>query len=228
MLEINDLSVNIPALPEPILAIPQLSIPDAQQVAVMGPSGCGKSTFLNIISGLLKPSHGSVRWGQQDLTALSATACDTWRFEHIGMVMQDFHLTNGLSALENVLLPFAFRNWTVPDAIKQRAEYLLSEMNMPRLHSDVAKLSRGEMQRVAIARALLAKPQVIIADEPTASLDAENSRNIARLLLEISEKERCTLVVATHDHFLSDQLQRRLTLQNGVIVSDELKGGQVC
>ncbi|MGR6981045.1 ABC transporter ATP-binding protein [Testudinibacter sp. P27/CKL/0425] len=228
MLEINDLSVNIPALPEPILAIPQLSIPDAQQVAVMGPSGCGKSTFLNIISGLLKPSHGSVRWGQQDLTALSATACDTWRFEHIGMVMQDFHLTNGLSALENVLLPFAFRNWTVPDAIKQRAEYLLSEMNMPRLHSDVAKLSRGEMQRVAIARALLAKPQVIIADEPTASLDAENSRNIARLLLEISEKERCTLVVTTHDHFLSDQLQRRLILQNGVIVSDELKGGQVC
>lgn len=234
MLEIKDLSVNIAALPQPILAIPHLSIAAAQQVAVMGPSGCGKSTFLNIISGLLKPTTGSVKWQQQELTALSATACDTWRFEQIGMVMQDFYLTNGLTALENVLLPFAFRNWRIPETIKQRAEYLLNEMNMPRLHSDVAKLSRGEMQRVAIARALLAKPKVIIADEPTASLDAENSRNIARLLLEISEKEQCTLVVATHDPFLSEQLPRHLRLQNGVIVADTLgqtaqsAGAQVC
>ncbi|KGQ70668.1 hypothetical protein OA57_04690 [Chelonobacter oris] len=224
MLEISDLTVNIPALPEPILAIPQLTIPSAQQVAVMGPSGCGKSTFLNIISGLLKPGSGTVKWRRQELTALSATASDTWRFEHIGMVMQNFYLTNGLTALENVLLPFAFRHWHVAEDIKQRAEYLLTEMNMARLHSDVAKLSRGEMQRVAIARALLAKPQMIIADEPTASLDAENSRNIARLLLEISEKEQCTLLVATHDRFLSDQLQRQLRLQNGVIVADERKG----
>lgn len=234
MLEIHDLTVNMPALPQPILAIPHLSIPEAQQVAVMGPSGCGKSTFLNIISGLLKPTTGSIKWQQQELTALSATACDTWRFEQIGMVMQDFYLTTGLTALENVLLPFAFRNWTVSEPIKQRAEYLLNELNMPRLHSDVAKLSRGEMQRVAIARALLAKPKVIIADEPTASLDAENSRNIARLLLEISEKERCTLIVATHDRFLSEQLARQLMLQNGVVISDKLcgtaqpTGAQVC
>ncbi|MGR3807700.1 putative ABC transport system ATP-binding protein [Pasteurella testudinis DSM 23072] len=228
MLEIKDLTVNIAALPQPILAIGQLSVPAAQQVAVMGPSGCGKSTFLNIISGLLKPTQGSVQWQGQELTALSATACDTWRFEQIGMVMQDFYLTGGLTALENVLLPFAFRNWTVPLEIKQRAEYLLSEMNMPRLNTDVSQLSRGEMQRVAIARALLAKPKVIIADEPTASLDAENSRNIARLLLEISEKEKCMLLVATHDRFLSEQLQRQLLLQNGVIVSDQQTGAQLC
>lgn len=231
MLEIKDLSVKIAALPQPILAIPHLVIPAAQQVAVLGPSGCGKSTFLNIISGLLKPTSGTVTWQQQELTALSAAACDSWRFEQIGMVMQDFYLTTGLTALENVLLPFAFRHWTVSQAIKQRAEYLLNELKMPRLHSDVAKLSRGEMQRVAIARALLAKPKVIIADEPTASLDAENSCNIARLLLEISEKERCTLIVATHDPFLSEQLQRRLMLQNGVIVSDQVAqptGVQVC
>ncbi|KAE9527940.1 ABC transporter ATP-binding protein [Testudinibacter aquarius] len=228
MLEIKNLTVNIPALPEPILAIPHLSVATAQQVAVMGPSGCGKSTFLNIISGVLQPSTGSVKWQQQELTALSATACDTWRFQHIGMVMQDFYLTNGLSALENVLLPLAFRHWRISDALKQRAESLLEQLDMPRLHSDVAKLSRGEMQRVAIARALLAKPNVIIADEPTASLDAENSRNIARLLLEISEKERCTLVVATHDHFLSEQLQRRLLLRNGIIVSDQQTGAQIC
>ncbi|TNH06414.1 ABC transporter ATP-binding protein [Testudinibacter sp. TR-2022] len=228
MLEIKDLTVNIAALPEPILAIPHLSIPAAQQIAVMGPSGCGKSTFLNIISGLLKPTAGSVKWQQQELTALSATACDTWRFQHVGMVMQDFYLTNGLSALENVLLPLAFRHWRISDALKQRAESLLEQLNMPRRHSDVAKLSRGEMQRVAIARALLAQPQVIIADEPTASLDAENSRNIARLLLEISEKEKCTLLVATHDRFLSEQLQRRLLLQNGVIMSDQQTGAQLC
>ena len=224
-LSIRDLRVDMPRLLQPILAIEQLSIEPAQRVAIMGPSGCGKSTFLNIISGLLQPTKGEIVWGKQDLTALSPTACDNWRFAHIGMVMQDFYLTDGLTALENVLLPFAFRqsfrHWNIPQEVKQRAEYLLNELNMPHLHSDVSKLSRGEMQRVAIARALLAKPKVIIADEPTASLDAENSRNIARLLLEISEKERCTLLVATHDHFLAGQLQRRLSLQNGVIVADE-------
>lgn len=228
MLEVDDLTVNIPGLLQPILAIPHLSIPSTQQIAVMGPSGCGKSTFLNIISGLLKPSSGSVKWKQNELTRFSATEYDSWRFKYIGIVMQDFYLTNGLSALENVLLPFAFRYWKMTAEIKQRAEYLLNEMNMPYLNSDVAKLSRGEMQRVAIARALLLKPQMIIADEPTASLDAENSHNIARLLLEISVKEQCGLLIATHDKFLSEQLQRRLVLQNGIIVSDDLKRIAIC
>lgn len=223
LLSIHNVTVEVPGLSSPILSIPHFYLQSSQQIALMGPSGCGKSTFLNIICGLLKPSSGNILWKNQDLTMLSTAQCDHWRFQNVGIIMQDFYLTNGLTALDNVLLPSAFRNWHIKASLQQRAKYLLQQLKMPHFDTDVEHLSRGEKQRVAIARALLHQPKIIIADEPTASLDKENSQIISQLLCNISTEENCTLIVATHDLFLASQLKRKIQLENGIIVSDNDK-----
>lgn len=223
LLSLHNVTVKVPGLSSPILSIPHFYLQSSQQIALMGPSGCGKSTFLNIICGLLKPSSGNILWKNQDLTMLSTAQCDHWRFQNIGIIMQDFYLTNGLTALDNVLLPSAFRNWHIKASLQQRAKYLLQQLKMPHFDTDVEHLSRGEKQRVAIARALLHQPKIIIADEPTASLDKENSQIISQLLCNISTEENCTLIVATHALFLASQLKRKIHLENGIIVSDNDK-----
>lgn len=223
LLSLHNVAVKVPSLSSPILSIPHFYLQSSQQIALMGPSGCGKSTFLNIICGLLKPSSGNILWKNQDLTMLFTAQCDHWRFQNVGIIMQDFYLTNGLTALDNVLLPSAFRNWHIKDSLQQRAKYLLQQLKMPHFDTDVEHLSRGEKQRVAIARALLHQPKIIIADEPTASLDKENSQIISQLLCNISTEENCTLIVATHDLFLASQLKRKIQLENGIIVSDNDK-----
>lgn len=223
LLSLHNVTVKVPGLSSPILSIPHFYLQSSQQIALMGPSGCGKSTFLNIICGLLKPSSGNILWKNQDLTMLSTAQCDHWRFQNIGIIMQDFYLTNGLTALDNVLLPSAFRNWHIKASLQQRAKYLLQQLKMLHFDTDVEHLSRGEKQRVAIARALLHQPKIIIADEPTASLDKENSQIISQLLCNISTEENCTLIVATHDLFLASQLKRKIHLENGIIVSDNDK-----
>ncbi|WP_131976196.1 ABC transporter ATP-binding protein [Cricetibacter osteomyelitidis] len=216
-LEINQLQIKVPNLPAPILSIPQLMIPTCQQLAILGPSGSGKTTLLNAISGLIDVQANQLFWDNIDLARLSANKRDQWRFNHIGIVMQDFHLTQGLTALENVLLPYAFRHRHIPDKIKQRAVGLLEKMNFHQISGKVECLSRGEMQRVSIARALLSKPDILIADEPTASLDAENSEIITALLQEMATQAGCTLIVSTHDKNLAYKMQRRIYLENGEI-----------
>lgn len=223
LLSIHNVTVKVPGLSSPILSIPHFYLQSSQQIALMGPSGCGKSTFLNIICGLLKPSSGNILWKNQDLTMLSTAQCDHWRFQNIGIIMQDFYLTNGLTALDNVLLPSAFRNWHIKASLQQRAKYLLQQLKIHHFDTDVEHLSHGEKQRVAIARALLHQPKIVIADEPTASLDKENSQIISQLLCNISTEENCTLIVATHDLFLASQLKRKIHLENGIIVSDNDK-----
>lgn len=223
LLSLHNVAVKVPGLSSPILSIPHFYLQSSQQIALMGPSSCGKSTFLNIICGLLKPSSGNILWKNQDLTMLSTAQCDHWRFQNIGIIMQDFYLTNGLTALDNVLLPSVFRNCHIKASLQQRAKYLLQQLKMPHFDTDVEHLSRGEKQCVAIARALLHQPKIIIADEPTASLDKENSQIISQLLCNISTEENCTLIVATHDLFLASQLKRKIQLENGIIVSDNDK-----
>ncbi|WP_243694593.1 ABC transporter ATP-binding protein [Nicoletella semolina] len=220
-LTINTLSIAVPNLHYPILSIPHLRVDSQQHLAILGPSGSGKSTFLNAISGLIQVQPDQIKWGDIDLYQLSATQRDTWRFQHIGMIMQDFYLTTGLTALENVLLPYSFRHWRIQPTVRQRAIDLLATMNFEQFDRPVEYLSRGEMQRVAIARALLCKPEIIIADEPTASLDAENGRIITELLIRLAKQESCTLIVSTHDRYLAEQLSRRIYLKNGQIEREE-------
>ncbi|MBP1843093.1 putative ABC transport system ATP-binding protein [Rhizobium petrolearium] len=187
-----------------------------------GGSGSGKSTFINVVTGLERVTTGKVVWNGRDIARLSETSRDRWRAEHIGLVMQDFHLFPGLSAVENVLLPARLAR-VADAAMVTRAYELLKTVGLSRPGQKIETMSRGEMQRVAIARALLRKPGVIVADEPTASLDAEAGETVGRLLLDMAAETKSTLIVVSHDQRLIDRLDRRLTLRAGRIVADSMR-----
>ncbi|MDF3854186.1 ABC transporter ATP-binding protein [Paracoccus sp. P2] len=220
-LHLDAAEVSFPGLPAPVLRIPRLEIAAGSQVAVIGPSGSGKSTLVNVITGLARPTQGRVFWDERDIARLSEGARDRWRGANIGLVMQDFHLFPGLSALENVLLPARLAR-VADGAIRARAGALLSRVGLSRPDQPVETLSRGEMQRVAAARALLRDPGVIVADEPTASLDAENGAVIAGLLLELAAQTGATLIVVTHDQRLISRLPRRIAMADGTVRSDSM------
>ena len=158
-------------------------------------------------------------WGGQDIAALSEPARDRWRGAHIGLVMQDFHLFPGLSALENVLLPARLAR-VADRALEARAAALLAEVGLSRPAQRIETLSRGEMQRTAVARALLRAPGVIVADEPTASLDATNAAAIGDLLIRMAARSGATLIVVSHDPALLARLPRQIVLRGGTVAED--------
>ncbi|MFK0386500.1 ABC transporter ATP-binding protein [Agrobacterium sp. NPDC090273] len=213
-LSLENLSVSFPGLNDPVLFIEKLDLPAGSRVAVTGPSGSGKSTLVNIISGLERADNGAVTWSGTDITRLSESGRDRWRAENIGLIMQDFHLFPGLSALDNVLLP-ARLSRASSSTLEKRAADLLSRVGIKRHHQNIETMSRGEMQRVAVARALLRKPGVVIADEPTASLDRESGEAVGHLLLELAATEQSTLIIVSHDSRLTERLDRRVTLSAG-------------
>jgi putative ABC transport system ATP-binding protein len=219
---VQNIAMRYPGLNAPVLAVDRLGIASGERVAVVGPSGSGKSTFVNLITGLERAAGGSIIWDGIELVGLGEGARDRWRSETIGLVMQDFHLFPGLSALENVLLPARLAGVAKPDVIA-RAKSLITRVGLSRANQDVATMSRGEMQRVAVARAVLRRPGVIVADEPTASLDADSGAAVTGLLLDLAREEQCTLVVVTHDHRLMDGLDRRIGLDAGQIVTDIIR-----
>ena len=219
---VQNIAMRYPGLNAPVLAVDGLGVASGERVAVVGPSGSGKSTFVNLITGLERATRGSIAWGGTDLVGLGEGARDRWRSEAVGLVMQDFHLFPGLSALENVLLPAQLAGVAKPDVI-ERAKSLIGRVGLSRADQDVATMSRGEMQRVAVARAVLRRPGVIVADEPTASLDVDSGAAVTSLLLDLAREEERTLIVVTHDIRLMDGLDRRITLDAGRIVSDSAR-----
>ncbi|WP_313528495.1 ABC transporter ATP-binding protein [Shinella sp.] len=218
-LDISGLEMRFPGLDTPVLSIPLLHFPSSGQLAVTGASGSGKSTLVNAITGLETATSGSVFWGETNISALSAGRRDAFRAAHIGLVMQDFHLFPGLSAFENVVLPASLSRRLTP-AIRERALHLLETTGIARPSQLIETLSRGEMQRVAVARALLSKPGVIVADEPTASLDRRTGEEVSELIVRLARQEGATLVVVTHDPVLMERLERRIVLDGGRIVED--------
>ncbi|CDZ48878.1 ABC transporter ATP-binding protein [Neorhizobium galegae] len=221
-LRIDNLAMSFAGLNSPVLLVDLLTIAAGERVAVTGGSGSGKSTFINVITGLECPTSGKVFWSGEDIARLSETARDRWRAEHVGLVMQDFHLFPGLSAVENVLLPARLAR-VADAALIARARDLLASVGLSRPDQKIETMSRGEMQRVAIARAVLRKPGVIVADEPTASLDVEAGETVGRLLLDMAGETGSTLIVVSHDQRLIDRLDRRITLSAGRIVSDRVR-----
>jgi putative ABC transport system ATP-binding protein len=218
-LKIDGLAVSFPGLATPVLAIDHLEIAVGSRVALTGGSGSGKSTLINIIAGLERVRTGRVVWSEQNIAELSEGRRDRWRAANIGLVMQDFHLFPGLSALDNILLPARLSRVANADLVK-RAEALFATVGLKRPEQHVETMSRGEMQRVAIARAVLRSPGVIIADEPTASLDLESGEAVGDLLLSVAADAGSTLIVASHDQHLIGRLDRRLALSSGRIVGD--------
>ena len=194
------------------LSLARLDLRAGTSLAVVGPSGCGKSTLLHVLSGLLPPAKGRVAWNGQDLYSLGEAQRDAWRRASVGFIFQDFELLSELTALENVLLPASFVRIATPVSLRDRASSLLSDFGVPDRRGPVGAFSRGERQRVALARALLFDPPIILADEPTASLDAAAATHVIDVLAGLSGTEGRTLVVATHDPALMQRLDARLVL----------------
>jgi putative ABC transport system ATP-binding protein len=178
-----------------------------EQAAISGPSGSGKSTFLNVLAGLLVPDAGRVAVCGRDLPRLGEAERDRFRARHIGYVFQTFNLLQGYTALENVLLGATFSHQK-PD--RRRVRALLERVGLAhRLHHLPSRMSVGEQQRVAIARALAKKPELILADEPTGSLDPRHTAEIVGLLREVCRDEGCSLVVVSHEAAVVGAFERR-------------------
>jgi putative ABC transport system ATP-binding protein len=216
-LAVRDLTVEFPGLGRPALAIPALDLAPGEHVAVTGPSGSGKTTLINMLTGLDRVTRGRVIWQETDVARLSEGARDRWRAANVGLVMQEFHLFPGLTAVDNVLLPQRLAHLRLPDGRKAEATRLLARVGIERPTQRIETMSRGQMQRVAVARALIARPGIIVADEPTASLDAEAGAIVADLLVELAREAKANLIVASHDPRVLDRLGRVLRLDAGRI-----------
>ena len=191
-----------------------------QLSVIVGPSGSGKSTLLHALAGIVVPEEGRILFGSENVSALNESQRDAWRLTHCGMVFQDFRLIDELDALANTLLPAQFTHLRMPAALRQRAQSLLDEFAVPARSGPVARLSRGEQQRVALARALLLDPPVLLADEATASLDADNGQRIANALLAVARAGK-TVIAVTHDEKLSSLADQVLMLKAGRVVVSE-------
>ena len=184
--------------------------------AITGPSGSGKTSLVHLLAGILTPSSGSVTEGGTAISGLSEPARDRWRRTHCGLVFQDFRLLDEMGALSNVLLPSWFGRGLRAD-MRERAEDILDQLGVPLDRGSVGKLSRGEQQRVALARALLADPPIILADEPTASLDDLNAADLVGRLAALREQGKL-VICATHDHRLIATADVVIRLENGRLV----------
>jgi putative ABC transport system ATP-binding protein len=191
-----------------------------QVVAIVGPSGSGKSTLLGLLAGLDRPTQGSIRIAQTEITTLTETEMAHFRRQHIGYVFQAFHLIPTLTALENVALPLELQGISTGES---RARTLLQSVGLDhRLHHYPIQLSGGEQQRVALARAFIIKPPLLLADEPTGNLDSTTGAMVIDLLWELHQEHGSTLVLVTHDPTLAARAQRILTLRDGAIVSETI------
>lgn len=218
-LEMVDVEVSYPGLSAPVLAVDRFAVEAGGRAVITGASGSGKSTLVNVITGLEALKKGAVRWGSMDLAGLRESHRDRWRGEHVGLVMQDFFLFEGLSAIENILLP-ARLSGAASASVGERAHRLVDLVGLSRPDQKVETMSRGEMQRVAVARAVLRKPGVIIADEPTASLDEASGQQVIELLLSLADEDKCMLLVVSHDPRLIARFGRRIRLSAGRIEHD--------
>lgn len=210
-IEVSDLVVGHSGVAVATVAPFQLLAGEA--ALLLGPSGCGKSTLLMTLAGLIAPISGAVALDSQRFDDLPARERDRQRGRRIGLVFQDIHGVLGLSVIENVLLG-AFAVGVAQDWVE--AMVLLDRVGLSALaHRRFETLSRGEAQRVAIARALLLRPAVILADEPTASLDDANANRIAELFVSAARETGAALILATHDQRLKRHIDRVIVMEAG-------------
>jgi putative ABC transport system ATP-binding protein len=205
-----------------VLALNNISlhIGSAERVAVMGPSGSGKSTLLNLVCGLDEPTSGSVKVEGVELSGLTDDARTRLRREKIGMIFQTFNLLPTLTALENVALPLRLQSISKKEA-EARATSMLDRVGLTkRVVHRPDELSGGERQRVAIARALIFRPPLLLGDEPTGNLDSTTGNEILRLLDDLHQEYRSTLLLVTHNAEAASYCNRIVTLHDGHIVRD--------
>lgn len=189
---------------QPILYIPQWTVQQGEQVALLGPSGCGKSTLLHLLGGVLAADAGSITINGQTLSTMSEAARDEFRSKQIGYVFQDFYLIPSLTAKENIEWALTSQERGSTMKRKQLIEQWFERVGLSdHMNRYPSQLSRGQQQRVAMIRALIHTPPLVLADEPTGSLDWETASHIMQLLLELSKEHSMTLVTVTHDLHLA-------------------------
>jgi putative ABC transport system ATP-binding protein len=187
-----------------------------ERLAIVGKSGSGKTSLLMLMAGLEKPTSGSIKFQDKELTSYTEDQLTGFRKQNIGIVFQSFYLIPSYTALENVALSLEIN--FQKNALIQ-AEEILTDLGLEdRLHHFPSQLSGGEQQRVAIARAIINKPELILADEPTGNLDEENSQVIADLLFNVSQKYQKSLCLVTHDLELAKKCDRLMKIDNGTII----------
>lgn len=195
----------------PVLDLPSLRLESAEQLLLTGGSGRGKSTLLHIIAGLLEPDSGTVRVAGQAVHALRGAKRDLFRGRHIGMIFQTFHLLPGFTAIENVMAALLFSDLPRRDH-RPRAGALLARLGIDRPDAPPERLSVGQQQRVAVARALACGPALVLADEPTASLDPENAAGAMDLIQSACRDGGAALLCVSHDPAMHARFQRRQAL----------------
>ena len=196
-----------------ILQEVNFELASGQSLAVVGASGSGKSTLLSLLAGLDTPSHGSVHLSGHDLFAMNEDQRAAHRAAHVGFVFQNFQLIGHLSALENVMLPLELRG---DRQARQLATDMLARVGLSkRLEHKPAVLSGGEQQRVALARAFVMKPDILMADEPTGSLDHATGQSIIELMFELNREAGTALVLVTHDMGLAQRCERVVRIEAG-------------
>jgi putative ABC transport system ATP-binding protein len=220
LLKINDLNLTLGKGEARVQILKGISLDfkQGQSVAIVGSSGSGKSTLLMLMAGLEKAQRGEVIFKNQDLMQMSEDDLAKMRAKHIGIVFQSFHLLPALTALENVALPLELQN------VKNANERALAELKAVGLENRAThypmQLSGGEQQRVAIARAFVARPSLILADEPTGNLDETTGELLTSLMFERVKETNATFIMITHDSDLARKCQRVIRLKNGRIESD--------
>jgi len=198
-----------------------LSIEVGEFTAIVGPSGSGKTTLLNIIGGLDRPTSGKIEVGGTDISNLSDNQLIDFRKDNIGFVFQAYNLIPVLTAKENVEFVMLLQNRSEKER-NERVKELMSAVGLSdKMDKRPSELSGGQQQRVAVARALAPKPTFILADEPTANLDSKSTANLLDMMLDLNAKEDVTFVFSTHDQRVIDRARRVVTLDDGVIISDE-------
>jgi len=195
-----------------------LSFPAGAVTLIMGPSGCGKTTLLSVLGCLLKPQVGSVMVNGIDVAAAGEEERARIRRDQIGFIFQSFRLFKALTAVENAMLAMEISGEKGPQ-VRAQAERILGNLELSeKRHLKPDELSGGEKQRVAIARALMREPKIILADEPTASLDSQAGERITRILRDIAEEQQRTVVMVSHDEWLARFAEKVVGLHDGKVV----------
>ncbi len=200
-----------------VLVNVSLTVKQGERLALLGSSGSGKSTLLNLIGGIDEPSHGSITINDQVITQLAEPALTLFRRQHIGFIYQQFNLIPTLTTAENILLPLELLGISSAEK-QQRLLYWLNAIGLAeRGGSFPDHLSGGEQQRVSIARALIHQPSLVLADEPTGNLDAQNGQQILNLLFDLANQHKQSLLIVTHSKAVADRADITLILEQGVL-----------